>query len=166
MKRRLITLVALLALGFFLNPADAASLRLLSENPGLYDLQEVEIVAEVLDELSQKDGTWLNVYDETASIGVWADKGVRLPHIMHFGAYNVKGDILRVKGIFQASCDKHLGQMDIHAQEIAVISRGFVRKEEVPKEKKRLAFGWLVFFLITFIIYLVKRFLKKSKAPK
>jgi hypothetical protein len=166
MKRRLIVPVALLALGLLVSPAYAASLRLLSENPGLYDLQEVEIVAEVLDELAQRNGTWLNVSDDTAGMGIWVEKRQRLPDIMHFGSYNVKGDILRVKGIFQASCDKHLGQMDVHAQEVVVIGRGIVRQEEVAEEKKRLAFGWLVFFLITFIIYLVKRFLKKAKAVK
>jgi hypothetical protein len=165
MKRRII-LLSLLALSLFIFETEAASLRLLSENPTLYDGQEVEIIGEVLDELPQIDGCWFNLSDETASIGVWADKGVKLPQIMHFGSYMVKGDILRVRGTFQASCYKHLGQMDIHADQIVVIGRGLARKEEVPQQKKSLAFGWLVFFLITFIIYLVKRLIKKSRKLK
>ena len=161
MKRQII-LLSLLSLSFFLPQAQAASLRLLSENPMLYDGQEVEVVGEVLDELPQRDGSWFNLSDETASIGVWAGKAVRLPEIMHFGSYGVKGDILRIEGVFHASCDKHLGQMDIHARQIVVIGRGLVRKEEVPEQKKRLALGWLVFSLITFIIYLVKRLVKNA----
>jgi hypothetical protein len=162
MKERIVILSLLLS-GLFLLEADAASLRLLSENPTLYDGQEVEIIGEVLDELPQRDGSWFNLSDETASIGVWAKKGLRLPEILHFGSYGVKGDIVRVQGTFQASCDNHLGQMGIHARQIVVIGRGLVRNEEVSRQKKELAFGWLVFFLITFIIYLVKRLVKKSR---
>ena len=165
MKRRIIVL-SLFAVGLFASQAHAASLRLLSENPTLYDGQAVEIVAEVLDELPQRNGSWFNLSDETASLGVWVEKGVKLPEIMHFGSYGVKGDIVRVEGTFHASCDKHLGQMDIHADRIMVVGRGLVRRERVPRQKKNLAFGWLVFFLITFIIYLVKRLVTKSRKLK
>jgi hypothetical protein len=144
----------------------AASLRLLSENPGLYDLQEVEVVGEVLDELPQKRGSWLNLSDGTASVGVWAKKGLRLPAILHFGSYRTKGDTLRVKGVFHASCDEHVGQMDIHAQQVTIIGSGVVREERVADQKKRLALGWLIFSLAALIIYLIKRSLKRAKARK
>jgi hypothetical protein len=128
-----------------------------------YDNQQVEIRAEVLDILIQKKGRWFNVLDKDTGIGVWVEQGVFLPAIKYVGAYNTEGDIIKVKGVFHAACPEHLGERDIHAQEVFVINKGREEKEEVIKTKVKLVWVWFISFLVIFVVYLIKGFLTKHK---
>jgi len=146
-------------------PAEAQEICLkdLIEKPGLFDNQEIEVEAEVLDVFFNKEGCWINISDKTQSLGVWAERGSKIPYIEHFGSYKEKGDLIRVRGTFNASCARHLGQRDIHAKSVYIIEKGKKIKEEVPARKRKLALFWFIVGLAVFTAYLIKAFLEKSR---
>lgn len=169
MKRKtfkviLITLVLTTSLlPVFFSKAEVVELRDLIVNAAVYNGKKVTVEAEVLDVLFQKKGTWINIYDKTASIGIWVEKNVTCPEITHAASYKVKGDIIRIKGKFNSSCKRHFGQTDIHAQKIVIVQPGRALKERVTPTKKGYALIWLCIFLGVLIIYAIGKLIGKNK---
>ena len=81
-----------------------------------------ELIGSVLD---RGPFVWLNIHDGGAAIGVWVQK-TRLPEVRFGGMHGVRGDILRVTGVFHRSCAEHGGVLDIHAQEMELLIPGRV----------------------------------------
>jgi len=83
-----------------------------------YDGREVVYTGEVIgDILAQGDHTWINVSDGSNAIGIWVEakdmQGIDTP-----GRYNMRGDTVRVTGVFHRACAQHGGDFDIHADKI------------------------------------------------
>lgn len=90
-----------------------------------YDRHEVVYSGEVIgDTLNVGDHVWLNVSDGSNAIGVWVQSDladlVQVP-----GRYSQHGDLIQVSGTFYRACPEHGGDMDLHADTITLITRGY-----------------------------------------
>ena len=103
-----------------------------------YDGKEVIFKGEVIGEVMPRgDGVWVNINDGENSIGIW------MPHelaaaIEYRGGYNVKGDILEIKGIFNRACVQHGGDLDIHAISLEKIKSGWQKQDKIILAKRNL----------------------------
>lgn len=111
------------------------SVGALVENPSLFDGKIVEIEGELVgDIIESKDGFWVNVLDSKSVIGVWCLPGEK-EKIKFLGRYGIKGDYVRVKGVFHKECVQHTGDRDIHAGSIDILKQGHKVSEEIPLDK-------------------------------
>lgn len=116
-----------LAAGVKQAPSDDAALTaadLVSMESGM-DGESVRIEGEVISEaLAGGEGhVWVNVLSDGVAIGVWMPRE-QAAAIGQFGTYRHSGDIVEVTGVFHEACDRHGGDLDIHAEEMSVISAG------------------------------------------
>lgn len=135
MRKKLIILMAI-ALCFIpgLALADGGEVTSseLLDKAGEYDGQEITYTGEVIgDVFTRGDYAWINVFDGSNAIGVWAASG-DIQSIDTIGSYTAHGETVRVKGIFNRACAEHGGDMDIHALSIEVIQEGYVVSHDVP----------------------------------
>jgi hypothetical protein len=112
----------------------------LIENAKFWDGRTVEFVGEAIGEGLRRGSTvWIHVNDdaymwknieEGAVLGGYnSGQAVWLPaelaaKIRFFGDYKHEGDVLTVKGVFNAACREHGGDMDIHATELTILRAG------------------------------------------
>ncbi|MGC8717994.1 MAG: DNA-binding protein [bacterium] len=102
----------------------------LIEGAKVYDGKIIRIDGEVIGEiLNRGEYAWINIYDGSASIGIWGPKEL-FSKIKFTGDYNTKGDYVEVTGIFRRADPKHGGELDIEALSLKVISVG--RKVDHP----------------------------------
>ncbi|HQP91252.1 MAG TPA: DNA-binding protein [Candidatus Omnitrophota bacterium] len=84
--------------------------------------------------LKRGENVWLNLYDGSNAIGVFTSielaREVKLA-----GSDKMRGDVVEVEGTFQRSCLEHGGVLDIHAQKLNIIKKGFVLKERIHHKK-------------------------------
>ena len=111
----------------------------LIDRAGEYDGQELVYSGEVIgDILHAGDHVWLNVSDGSNALGVWVRYDLasmaELP-----GRYGQRGDIIRVSGTFYRACPEHGGDMDLHADAVTLIERGYPVGHAVPLWKVWLA---------------------------
>lgn len=66
---------------------------------------------------------WVNVADTSGAIGVWMSARAA-GSIRMLGSYASRGDELCITGIFHRACIEHGGDMDIHAETVAVVRAG------------------------------------------
>jgi len=120
---------------------EVSSSRLIDQAKAL-DKQDVIYSGEVIgDILNAGDHVWLNVSDGSNAIGIWTQSGLA-SDIQVAGRYSQQGDSIRVSGTFHRACPEHGGDMDIHADSITLISRGYPVSHEVQGWKV-----WLAVFL-------------------
>lgn len=118
--------------------AQQVSSRELIENAQEYDAREVVYEGEVIGEvMKRKDGVWANIYDGEHSIGVWLPPEL-IAVIEYSGSYKAKGDLLRVRGIFNRACIQHGGDLDIHATHLTKIKSGWLKQEKLIPAKRNL----------------------------
>lgn len=112
----------------------------LVDAPEAWDGLRITFVGEaVCGRMERADGVWLHLNDdaymtmnveEGAALGgfnsgmpIWVPSGV-VEDVTLFGDHKHQGDICRVRGTFNAACEEHGGDMDIHAESVAVTSPG------------------------------------------
>jgi hypothetical protein len=150
MKKITIVLVFLAALTFF-SSADAVPSNILLKNPVLFDGKIIEYQGEAVgDVMNRGDFSWVNVLNAGKAIGVWlrakdADK------ILVAGDYSHRGDAVKATGVFHRSCTEHGGDMDIHASEMQIITKGYEVKHPVD-EKKFFVIGGLVLICLGLLL--------------
>lgn len=116
--------------------ATAISSKELINEPSKYDLKDVVFEGEAIGDIMQrKGGQWLNVLDNDIAIGIWSTKNIK-DQVKRTGDYNNIGDRVVISGIFNQHCEEHGGDLDIHADEVAVVKSG--RSVEHPVNAKRL----------------------------
>jgi hypothetical protein len=112
----------------------------LIENAKFWDGRTVEFAGEAIGEAFRRgSAVWIHVNDdaymwknieEGAVLGGYnSGQAVWLPaelaaKIRFFGDYKHEGDVLTVKGVFNAACREHGGDMDIHATELTILRAG------------------------------------------
>jgi len=97
---------------------------LLIEDSSKYDGKSVTVEGELIgDIMTRGSHVWLCLLDDGTAVGVWAEKD-KLPTISFVGAYGVRGDTIRIKGILHRACPEHGGDFDIHAELVDIIKRG------------------------------------------
>ena len=121
--------------------------------PEKYDAQDIFVVGEVLDVLVQRGGVWVNILSEGASIGVWAEESSMVPAVTRVVSYYERGDTVGVRGVFHSGCVRHLGQMDIHAQEITLLEQGKKIIRHIPFWKRQAVMVGSGIFLLVFLAY-------------
>ncbi len=81
---------------------------------------EGEVIRAVL---PRGDHAWVNLHDGTAAVGVWVPLAATA-EVRYAGQYKVRGDWVRVRGVFHRACPEHQGALDIHAEEFTVVAAG------------------------------------------
>ncbi|MCM8822262.1 MAG: DNA-binding protein [Candidatus Omnitrophica bacterium] len=113
----------------------------LINNPEMFDGKTVVVKGELIgDIINGRNGFCVNILDSGKAIGVWFSESER-EKIEVLGRYGVKGDFVRIKGVFYKNCAQHTGDMDIHAGFLEILERGRKKDEDVPVEKVVFAFS-------------------------
>lgn len=110
------------------------------ESPKEFDGTTLEFKGEVIGEVMVRgEYAWIHINDdpyylknveEGAELGGYnSGMAVYVPaslteQIAHYGDYKHEGDIVTIRGTFNAACAQHGGDMDIHADELVVDVRG------------------------------------------
>jgi len=120
----IIALLLLLTPAVALADATAVSSNDLIDRAKDYDNQTVVYEGEVLgDILYRGEFAWLAVYDGSNTIGVYVTRA-QAEKIAFVGGYGVRGDSVRIEGVFHRACAEHGGDLDIHADSLKVLSAG------------------------------------------
>jgi hypothetical protein len=125
---KILTAAVLSAFLFFPAPsvtvAEALTSAAMIEKARDWDGAETAYTGEVIgDILPRGSYAWINVSDGANAIGIWVpDEFAR--QITHIGRYGMRGDTVRVTGVFHRACPDHGGDLDIHAANLEVISAG------------------------------------------
>jgi len=107
----------------------------LIENADVYNNKKVSIEAEVIgDIMNRGEYSWVNLLDQSGSIGVWMTSEMA-KEIVFTGKYNVKGDYVRIEGIYQDECLQHGGEADIHCSQLIILENGKKIPEKVTMNK-------------------------------
>ncbi len=124
----------------------------LLEKSKLFDNKKVVVIGECIgDIIKYKDDIWVNIKTQDGYfIGVVLNEK-EAKKIKYLGRYRVKGDIIKVVGIFHANCPVHFGEMDIHSNKIEVLQRGEIYEEKI--QKKKVFLSLILSFTILFFIY-------------
>lgn len=144
--------------------AQAVSSNELIDNAKIYDGKEIVYQGEVIGEVMPRGSfAWVNVNDGSNAIGLWISKALAA-QIKHGGSYTVRGDKIRVKGIFYRSCLEHGGDLDIHVLELSLVSLGKITGEEINLKKVDLA---IILALACILVFILKCFgIKKGQLIK
>lgn len=156
-KRILFFLVPILWSMTSLSYAEGISSNELISKAHLYDGKDIVYEGEIIGErMCRGEGCWLNVHDGNLAVGIWVPGEINfLPQ--YTGGYKSKGDWIQIKGVFNRSCQEHLGEMDIHAKEIRLIKEGQHLHHILSKKKLNLTiFIWGLLCLILISMRLKK----------
>jgi hypothetical protein len=138
---------------------DISSTQLINQAKA-YDTQEVTYSGEVIgDILNAGDHVWLNVSDGSNALGIWAVSELA-SDVEIAGRYSQHGDDIRITGIFNRACPEHGGDMDIHAESITLLNRGYPIIHEVQRWKLWLAAGLTIGAAVCLANLLVRVFRK------
>lgn len=127
----------------------------LVEEPKRYDGKVVTFSGEAIGEAMVRGGrAWIHLNDdaymdrnveEGAALGgynsgmaVWVPADLANA-IDTYGDYKHEGSIVRVRGVFNAACAEHGGDMDIHADSVEVLRPGHAVVDAIPPWKPILA---------------------------
>ena len=138
----------------------------LIRNAEKYNGETVTYEGEVIgDVMCRGEYGWINVTDVENVIGIWC-KREDLEKINFAGSYKTKGDKVRISGIFNRSCSRHQGGLDIHAQELEVVESGREIVHSLNMKKAKLV-GILAIAALGFILLSLLRnsSLKESSEP-
>jgi len=131
--------------------------RLLTEAQK-YDGSTVCIQGELVGDIFRtRGGFWVNLLDKNQCIGLWIPDRLH-PSISRLGRYQVRGDIVRVQGIFYRHCQKHHGGTDIHVVSWQTIFPGYEDREEVTGEEfLRVALFGIIGLCTVFLLKIISR---------
>lgn len=138
------------------NPNAVSSTELI-ESPQRWDGQAVTFRGEAIGEAMERgEIAWLHLNDDGYQFrsieegaplsGFNTGMPVVVParladEIRFFGDYKHRGDIVEVRGVFNAACPEHGGDMDIHAESLRVVAPGREVPHPVRPWKAALAAG-------------------------
>ena len=136
----------------------------LVEEPLRWDDRTVSFVGEVIGEaMVRGDMAWLHINDDgyylknveegsglhgyNAGMPVWLPADLAR-QVEVFGDYKHEGEVVEVRGTFNAACATHGGDMDIHATELVRVRPGHAVVDQVRPWKIALAAGLALLALI------------------
>lgn len=104
--------------------AQSETIEDLISNSKRYDGKKVIVEGEAIGHLMKRgDHAWFNINDDTSSIGIWINSSLT-DNMQYLGKHAVKGDWVRVDGMFYSHCSMHGGDTDIHADSMAIVRKG------------------------------------------
>lgn len=134
--------------------AVAASISALIEKSSLYNHQEFTIEGEFIGEilLSGNDGCWLNISENGVPIGVFCNNPLKKYIEKLLGGNSSRtGNILKVSGTLQRICQLHGGELDFHAETIAVLKQSCQLHESISLFDYR-ALAWILIAAIMILV--------------
>ncbi len=81
-----------------------------------------ELVTAILD---RGENSWINLNDGYNAIGVWCKTSL-LSGVKYTGDYKKRGDTIEVNGVFNRACSIHNGELDIHADTVKIVKKGYL----------------------------------------
>jgi hypothetical protein len=96
------------------------------EYDGDFVVFQGEAIGDIID--ADEGMCWLAVEDEGDSISVYCSR-VEAERITWLGRYGQVGDIVKVSGFFDVSCEQHQGLSDVHSTQITVLEVGHATPE-------------------------------------
>lgn len=155
-----ISLFIFLVIFFYVSNAHAfISVTDLIEKAKENDLKEVAIKGEVIGDIFYKgDFVWINVSDGVNAIGIWVSRKTA-EILSHPGDYDHKGDFVQVTGKFNRACIGHMGETDIHLDNLRVLKKGEMVPH--PVDYKKLNITLIVFFTAVILLG-IELFLRKK----
>ena len=138
--------------------AQAVDSRTLIENSKHYDNTAVIYAGEVIGDIMHRGNgyTWVNVKDGSYAIGVWMPSEFA-EKIKLTGKYLVKGDTVKIRGIFHRACPLHGGDLDIHATELELIEKGFKINMKINPIKQKIAFFLFPLAIAVLVIIIIRK---------
>jgi hypothetical protein len=152
----------LVVLMLLVQPAEAESIRELIENSKTFDGKTVTVRGEVIGILKKENTAWINLLENGWAIGVFLRRE-QAENISVIGDYRHIGDIVEITGIFHMSCQAHGGDLDIHAENLAIISTG-QEIRRLPNPLTVLLSSILLAALI-YLAYYMKKLRKEKPLP-
>jgi hypothetical protein len=122
--------------------ADGVSLTSMRD---VADGAAVTFEGEVISEVMRGDGghVWVNVLSAGVGIGVWMPADLA-EELRTFGDWHHTGDTVRVTGVLNHACDRHGGDLDVHASAVQVLTYGSERERQPQWWKAAAGLGGLV----------------------
>jgi hypothetical protein len=141
------------------------------EQPKKYDGTEVIFEGEAIGEaMVRGEDAWVHLNDDAymfknveegarlggynSGMSVWLPRSLS-GRISTFGDYKHEGDIVRVRGTFNAACAQHGGDMDIHASSLEVTVPG--RRAADPVKPGKLILAVVLTFAAAGVWYADRR---------
>jgi hypothetical protein len=125
-----------------------------------YDGVTLSYTGEIVGDIMKRgEFAWINVSDGKNTIGVWLHQDL-LEGIVYTGSYKAQGAVVEVSGIFHRACLEHGGDLDLHAHDLRILSKGSILQRPVNLEKKNLSLGLLG---VTCLVLLLSRYKRASK---
>ncbi len=138
--------------------AEAVSSIDLIEKAKEYDGKMVTYEGEVIGDVMRRSNfAWVNVHDGKSAIGLWM-KMSEARKIIYKGNYKFRGDKLRVKGVFNRACTQHGGDLDIHVEELEIITYGYEVAHTISWKQ---VIAGAVLSVISGIMFILERVRKK-----
>jgi len=139
--------------GTALDPADVVIDA--PELDGSTVILEGEAIGEALH--AHDDFVWVNVLGERGTaIGIVVDRSLA-DAITTYGDYKHNGDTVRVTGIVNAACDRHGGDLDVHASNLEIVQIGTPRIHEAASWKAILGVSLLIVGAILGLVVRARR---------
>ncbi len=157
MNRKILSVILwVLILSQRLFASNIVSIRTLYEEADMYDGRSVVVIGEAIGDIMRDGSTfWVNVKDGDFFIGVVLNAELK-DKIRHTGRYKVQGSIIKVSGIYNLHCRRHLGERDIHADKIEVLREGGNIEKEIEMSKVFMSII-LALATIIFVFYPPRR---------
>jgi len=109
---------------------------------------EGEAVGDILRALG--GGSWVNILGDEVGLGIWVTADM-VERIEHLGHYKHSGDVIRVTGTLNRTCEEHGGEFDVHADEMEIIASGEPLTHHIrPREG---TMGVVGFIIGSFLLY-------------
>jgi len=103
---------------------------------------------------------WVNVNDGNNAIGIWVGDNLA-KKITYTGSYKFVGDTIFVEGEFNRACLQHGGDLDIHANSLTIVEKGYAVKEKINIQKIIASLAFLVIVLFLGLLRILRRRVKK-----
>ncbi len=102
--------------------------------------------------LGRGEYSWINLNDGFNAIGVWC-KSSLLGSVKFAGDYKNRGDIIEANGIFNRACSIHNGELDIHADAIKIVKKGYPIKRRMNMKRTSSAAALFMVTILTVIVF-------------
>ncbi|MCJ7719950.1 MAG: DNA-binding protein [Candidatus Hadarchaeum sp.] len=136
--------------------ASSESGQALIENANSFDGKTVTFRGEVIGVMTRGDYAWVNILDGDYAIGVWC-RAVDAKKVSFIGDYSHTGDTVEVAGTFHLACTEHGGDLDIHADNFAIVAQGreVDRSTSLPLAALSIVLASVAIF-ITFYLWRIR----------
>jgi len=135
------------------------TIRELLEHPFYWDQRSINLTGEVIGQvLFSGDQACIHLLDHEGNlIGVWMDRKLQ-EKISCYGKHGIKGDTVKVEGIFHEICTQHSGDTDHHATKISIVEAGSI----LPPAKVVWTRLWVSLLILVILSFMYLRFKQRK----